>query len=183
MQKQDDKGTTYFAVLEFDRPITTLPHAKIIGSNLQIPPNSNECRLAFYGEVENSCQVKEKSALLSQFKIFKYKKRQGILDRVTNSRTVIIRGLISKNSNIDHLMGCCIDLNFSGENEATTTTVKGIIESRFGQTDKLRVNLNQDLNDAQMEKCKQKSVEVCLVHKKYIFKDDGDDKTKKLIQK
>ncbi|CAL8088227.1 unnamed protein product [Orchesella dallaii] len=179
----EEKGVnkTYFAVLEFDHPVTTLQHVKIIGSNLQIPPNSNECRLAFYGEVANACQIKDKSSFLSQIKIYKIKKRQGILDRVTNSRTVIVRGLHQKTSNIDHLLGCTIDLTFGSENE--TTVLQGTIESRFGQTDKLRVNLNHDLSDAQMEKCKQKQVEVSLVHKKYVFKEEGESHAKKLIQK
>ncbi|ODM98324.1 Selenocysteine-specific elongation factor [Orchesella cincta] len=178
----EEKGEkTFFAVLEFDHPVTTLQHVKIIGSNLQIPPNSNECRLAFYGEVERSCQIKDKSNFLAQIKIYKIKKRQGILDRVTNSRTVIVRGLHQKSSNIDHLLGCKIDLSFGPESESTV--VQGTIESRFGQTDKLRVNLNEDLSDIQMDKCKQKQVEVSLVHKKYVFKEEGVNSAKKLIQK
>jgi selenocysteine-specific elongation factor len=183
--EETGKGKTFFAVLEFDRPVTTLQHAKIIGSNLQIPPNSNECRLAFYGEVEGSLQGKERSAFLSQIKIFKYKKRQGILDRVSNSRAVIVKGFSTKQSNIDHLVGCMIDLDFAGDGGSPSSTVKGVIESRFGQTDKLRVGLNQELDEAQMDKCKQKQkqVEVSLVHKKYVFREEGKEHVKKLIQK
>lgn len=182
-QQNGKAKKTYFAVLLFDHPVTTLQHTKIIGSNLQIAPNSNECRLAFYGEVVDSAQEKDKATFFSQFKVFKLKKRQGILDRVTNSSAVIVRGLHQKNSNIEHLIGCILELNFRKEDDGTELpSVQGKIESRFGQTDKLRVNLSKDMDEKQMEKCKQKKVDINLVHRKYVFKEEGTN-VKKLIQK
>lgn len=74
---------SYYALLEFERPVICPPHSKVIGSRLDNDAFSNKCRIAFHGHlVEGFAQKDYESSILPQIRIFKVKRREGLVDRV-----------------------------------------------------------------------------------------------------
>ena len=74
-----------FALLEFEKPIVCPPQCKVIGSRLDSDAFSNTCRIAFHGTlIESITQKDYEASLLPRLKIFKCKKREGIVDRVSH---------------------------------------------------------------------------------------------------
>lgn len=76
-------ATDHYALLEFERPIICPPHSTVIGSRLDNDAFSNKCRIAFHGNlVENFAQKDYHSSILPRIRIFKVKRREGLVDRV-----------------------------------------------------------------------------------------------------
>jgi len=169
----------HFALLEFDKPVFILPHTIVVGSNLQLAEGT-ACRLAFHGPVIDSCQDKDyKKTYLPSLRLFKSKKKQGTVDRVLSSDTIIGKGFCQKQSNIDHLIG--LNVAIHGENWVENEEVKGSIQSRFGQTNKLRISLNSPLSDAQINRIKAGVCFIDLLYKDYKYHEKSD-MSRKLVQ-
>jgi hypothetical protein len=167
-----------YAVLEFDKPVFMLPNTLVIGSNLQLVEETL-CRLAFHGAVVHSTQDKDfKSQYLPQIKIFWWKTKEGMLDRVVSPDAIIVKGYCTKQSNIDHLIGLKVSVLLSPEKEACPS---GRIDSRFGQTDKIRISMNSPLSAEQVESLKKERCKIELKYKHLHFKD-GSDNSQKLVQ-
>lgn len=76
-------STQQFALLQFDKPVVSSPHSRIIGSRLDSDVFSSVCRIAFHGTLVNCITEKDYEArILPQLKIFKVKKKEGIVERV-----------------------------------------------------------------------------------------------------
>lgn len=76
-------STEHFALLEFERPIVCPVQSKIIGSRLDSDAFSNRCRIAFHGTLIESFIKKDyETSSLPQLRIFKQKRREGLVDRV-----------------------------------------------------------------------------------------------------
>ena len=72
-----------YALLEFERPVICPPHSKVIASRLDSDAFSNKCRIAFHGNlIESFAQKDYESSVLPQIRIFKTKRREGLVDRV-----------------------------------------------------------------------------------------------------
>lgn len=73
----------YYALVEFEKPILCPPKSKVIGSRLDKDTFSNKCRIAFHGNfVEIFTQRDYESSVLPRIRIFKPKRRDGLVDRV-----------------------------------------------------------------------------------------------------
>ena len=73
----------HFALLEFERPIVCPSQSTVIGSRLDADAFSNKCRITFHGRLIEQFSTKDyASTMLPQVKIFKLKRREGLIDRV-----------------------------------------------------------------------------------------------------
>jgi len=178
IDEEYNPGTTVFGVLHFDQFATAIPNSVIVGSDLQTE-TVNSCRIAFSGVLlDYNSSKKSPTEYLSAIKIYKEKYKQGFVDRILSDNAVIAKGFCKKESKIDHLIGLKVSLKIP-DNEFN---VPAFISSRFGQTNKVRIDLNSSLSPEQKEvfKTQLKSVKVELKFKKYIFEKPGSGK--KLIQ-
>lgn len=78
-----NQATSQYALLEFEKPIVCPPLSKVIGSKLDNDVFSNKCRIAFHGNLEECITRKDyESSILPRIRIFKLKRREGLVDRV-----------------------------------------------------------------------------------------------------
>jgi len=170
------RGDNVYAVLEFDKPVFMLPNSLLIGSNLQLTEETL-CRLAFHGTVIDSSHDKDyKAQYLSRIHIFWWKTKLGNIDRIVSPDAIIAKGFCTKQSNIDHLIGVKVTV-VTGEADSPV----GRIESRFGQTDKIRIAMSPPLSDEQVANLK-KTKSILELKYKHLFFKDGAEKSRKLVQ-
>lgn len=168
---EDDASRIYFALLVFDKPVFILPNTLIIASNLQQPDETVACRLAFQGQVIETSQDKDvKKTYLPTLKIFYYKKKSGIVDRVSSEDSIIVRGFCQKNSNVDHLIGMKVFVHGEKSEEIEDSLVSGRIQGRFGQTNKVRIGVDRPLTEEQIHYLKNHVCIVDITFKEYKFK-------------
>lgn len=117
--------------------------------------------------------------LLPRLKIYKLKSRQGVVDRMHDADTVIVRSLFKKETQLDL---------FSGLRVTLSTGEQGVIEGGFGQSGKVRVRCVAGLLPSTVEMLRAKKgdakkgesdtgITVMLNFKRYLF-----DESKKMIQ-
>jgi hypothetical protein len=95
------------------------------------------CRIAFHGRV---ARVVRDPAQRVQLKIHKTKTKQGVVKRVTDAYTVLVRGLCSKTTDISLFINLTVTLRLpavGGEASAAASAVQqppivGHIEGTFG---------------------------------------------------
>lgn len=72
-----------YALLEFEKPLICPAQSKVIGSRLDGDAFSNKCRIAFHGSLVERFTTKDyESSVLPKIRIFKLKRREGLVDRV-----------------------------------------------------------------------------------------------------
>ena len=175
---------TVYALLEFEKPVICTLDALLIAAKLDTDIHSNICRLAFQGNI--LCPMTDKAyanSVLPNLKIIKFKQKEGIVERIQDEYTVIVRSLFKKETNLDVFIGKKVSLS-TGE--------VGTIEGSFGSSGKIRVRLNSGLLETSKlllgsakKKGKDKSesteqtetIEVVLKFKKYMF-----EKSKLIVQ-
>ena len=175
---------TVFALLEFERPVICSRDALLIASKLDTDIHSNLCRLAFQGSI--LCSITDKSyanTVLPNLKVVKYKQKEGIVERIQDEYTVIVKSLFKKETNMDLFVNKKVTLS-TGE--------LGTIEGSFGSSGKVRIRLNNGLSESSKlllqpirKKGNEKNVDgdqcesivVTLRFKKYMF-----EKSKTIFQ-
>ena len=176
--------STVFALLEFEKPVICSLEPLLIASKLDTDIHSNLCRLAFQGSV--LCSITDKSyanTVLPNLKVIKYKQKEGIVERILDDYTVVVKSLFKKETNIDLFVNKKVTLS-SGE--------VGTIEGTFGSSGKVRIRLNSGLFESSkllLQPVKKKgnenivggeqyeSIGVTLRFKKYMF-----EKSKTIFQ-
>ena len=160
---EGDKG---FALMELEHPILCVSDSLVIISRLDMDINTPACRLAFYGRLQHiftSEKYQEES--LPALKIFKYKERDGQVERMNDDYTVIGKELFKKETIIDSFCNLKVSLS-TGE--------VGNIEGSFGQSGKFKVYVKDGLNE---------TTKALLVPKKKKGKETPDvaDQTEKVL--
>lgn len=160
-----------FALLQFERIVMTVPDSLVIASKLDADVNANNCRLVFWGHLLYG------SFDLTDLRVFKRKSKQGIVQRVISETEIIVDRMFKKESNRQLYVGLRVSLS-SGES--------GIIQSTFGSTSKMKVQiLGTGLAAETMEKlrdgCSKNDITVVLTFKKYLY-DENNLKLKKVQQ-
>jgi len=183
-----------FALVEFDHPICILANSLVIGSKLDADIHQNSCRIAFSGRVLRLLQDKDYAANdLPRLKVFKAKRKEGIVERMTDPYTIIAKGLFRKESKIDAFVNLRVLLSLAGE--------VGIIEGSFGQSGKFKIRIPEGLKEESQAALsettagkkkgkkedsasatappaeKRESIKVILEFKKYVYGDK-----KKIVQ-
>jgi selenocysteine-specific elongation factor len=173
----NNKKGKVFALVEFDRPVLATMNSLVIGSDLQ-SEDENACRLAFSGSFIDCTQDKQfTTTYLPTVKVFKEKSKEGSVDRIVSENQLIAKGFCKKESNIDHLVGLKVKVTLPDANELN---IVARIESRFGQTNKVRLSVLEAISSEDMKLLKNniKQARVLLNFKKYFY---GGGKAK-LIQ-
>jgi len=163
------------ALLEFERPVVAVPGCKVLGSKLDTDIHKNICRLAFDGKLIHSFTEKEyQSVELPKLKIYKDKKKEGIVERCVNDYEVVAKNMFKKETNIHLFEGLRVKLS-SGET--------GKIDGPFGQSGKFKISLDSPISEeakSSLVKKKNKKdegapnqpssqIQVTLNFKKYVF--------------
>eukprot|EP00161_Ancyromonas_sigmoides_P020427 TRINITY_DN5924_c0_g1_i3.p1 TRINITY_DN5924_c0_g1~~TRINITY_DN5924_c0_g1_i3.p1 ORF type:complete len:273 (+),score=16.28 TRINITY_DN5924_c0_g1_i3:372-1190(+) len=108
--------------------LLTLPHPVlhpaaplVVGTRLDAPVEGGGCRVAFYGYgVEGGVEPR----------LFTPKSRTATVDRIIDARTVLLRNLISRDTDVAPFLG----LRGSADNGD-----EGVIESTFGKSGKVKM--------------------------------------------
>ncbi len=103
----------------------------------------------------------------AKLRMFTVKQREGRVDRVSDSRTLIVRDLFHKGTNFAPFLNMRVERVLTGD--------VGRIESAFGQTGKTKVTFNQDAKKVELQPGQEDVIR--LTFKKYAF-----DKTHKMVQ-
>ncbi|KAF6027845.1 EEFSEC [Bugula neritina] len=175
----ESSNSGFYALLQFEKPITCMDEALFIGSKLDLDVNTQSCRIAFHGKlIQSFTDADYQKTKLSDLKVYKSKERKGVVERIVDDYTVIGRNLFKKETNIQSFVGMKVELS-TGE--------AGVIEGSFGQSGKFKVAfrgpLNEDtksrLSAAGKKKSKSasadevvsgsESVEILLSFKRYIY--------------
>ncbi|XP_034022541.1 selenocysteine-specific elongation factor [Thalassophryne amazonica] len=126
-----------WALLEFERPVTCPSLCLVIGSKLDTDIHANACRLAFQGHLLQGFEDKSYAETsLPQLCIYKTKRKEGQVERVTDDYTVIGRNLFKKETNLQLFIGLKVTLS-TGET--------GSIEGGFGQSGKYKIRIPDGL--------------------------------------
>eukprot|EP00112_Aurelia_sp_Birch-Aquarium-sp1_P004988 Seg1566.6 transcript_id=Seg1566.6/GoldUCD/mRNA.D3Y31 product="Selenocysteine-specific elongation factor" protein_id=Seg1566.6/GoldUCD/D3Y31 len=189
--KGDKKPITQYLLLEFEKPVTCSESSLVIGSRLDTDINLNTCRLAFHGKLVEAVKDKDyQKNFLPNLKIFKMKSKEGVVERMLDDYTLIVRSLFKKETNLQMFLNLKVKLS-TGED--------GVVEGGFGQSGKIKIRVPKGLEDQtkqqlaatqkkkgkgkQEEKAPQNEDEVTerikvkLEFKKYVF-----DSKHKIIQ-
>eukprot|EP00727_Mastigamoeba_balamuthi_P013850 m51a1_g9088 putative selenocysteine-specific elongation factor (538) ;mRNA; r:43311-45327 len=124
-----------WVLLEFEQPITCPHNALFIASHLDTDINKNTCRLAFSGNVADLFETAEGAR--SVLRVFRRKAREGVVERVTEQRGAIGRGLFKKEAAPELWTGLKVTLPEHGGMRAT-------IEGAFGKSGKFKLALSAD---------------------------------------
>ncbi|XP_057295904.1 selenocysteine-specific elongation factor-like [Hydractinia symbiolongicarpus] len=142
----DSKSSSFlqYVILEFDKPITCMKDSLLIGSRLDTDINLNTCRLAFYGRIEVPFLSKDYAKTYLPFlKIYKTKQKDGIVERMMDDYTVIVKSLFKKETNMKLFENMKVTLS-TGE--------QGVIEGTFGLSGKVKIRVSNGLSDSTKER-------------------------------
>ena len=138
----------HWCFVKFDTPILCPKGSMLIGSRLDTDVNktveSTMCRIALYGRpvaYSTAASVDEASPVeLSTLKIFKTKQREGVVDRIVNSREIICRGLFKRETDMSLFTGKKICTSIEGEEGEYLVRLERQASSRssFGTERRLR---------------------------------------------
>ena len=133
VEEESMAPTRQFALLEFEHPVTCSHNCLVIGSRLDADIHTSSCRLAFHGKLLLPISdPKYPQTVLPSLKVYKNKKKEGVVERKTDEYTVVCRGLFKKETNMEAFVGLKVTLS-TGE--------QGQIEGSFGQSGKFKVRV------------------------------------------
>ncbi|VDD77533.1 unnamed protein product [Mesocestoides corti] len=164
-------------LLEFDTPVVSPISGLVIGSRLDTDPLSPSCRLAFHGSVLRVYSSAEE--FRTTLSVYRHKSRRGEVERVTDPRSCIVRGLFKRETNWDIFTGLKVDI-CSPDN---SVSVPGIVEgsnlpenivNQFGGKSGKR---SAKANDGSQSSERGQQLQVILNFKKHVF-----DATKRFVQ-
>ena len=131
--------TKQYLLLEFERPITCPKDSLLIGSRLDTDINMNTCRLAFHGHVIVPFLSEDfQKTFYPQLRISKSKSKEGVIERMADDYSVIVRSLFKKETNLQL---------FSNMKVRLSTGEDGRIEGGFGQSGKIKVRISDGLKE------------------------------------
>ena len=70
--------------------------------------NDNVCRIAFSGSIVES--LKDQDLAAGLLKIYRFKSKRGVIDKVVDNHTIIIKDLFKKDVNIQTFIGKMIEI-------------------------------------------------------------------------
>jgi len=195
--KPESTSRQQYVLLEFETPISCAQNFLVIGSKFDTDIHSNTCRIAFHVRVvEPMIKHNYTEVVLPKLKVFKIKRKEGLVDHKVDDYTLVCRGLFKKETDMRTFVGLKVSLSLGD---------KGFIESGFGQSGKFKVRIpsglgeecRKILNQRDVKKTKNKAkafsdqnldessasteltspIKVYLEFKRYIF-----DPLKQMIQ-
>lgn len=123
--------------------------------------DKNACRIAFHGKVVDFFDRPE--AARETLRLFKPKMKEGTVDRVIDSHSIIMKGMFKKKASPTLYVGLKVYLKKEGEEDR-----EGTIDSPFGKSGKYKVVFGSDF---EIQKPKQvMGLKLTFSYKKYMFK-------------
>ncbi|GJP34601.1 hypothetical protein CLOM_g19027 [Closterium sp. NIES-68] len=153
----------HFALLVFESEIACPSDALLIASRLDSDIHSNTCRMAFHGHIVAPIDPTTMNSGSQAVRVFKLKSREGVIDRVVDSHSLIGRGLFKKETDITKFVGLRV---------TTVEGTQGTIQSPFGKSGKFKVVFQSALPKEAIA-----GAPLHLVFKRLLF-----DKTKQMLQ-
>lgn len=175
---------TSFAYIKLDHKLITYSDSIIIGINIDCDISNKLNRIAFVGKLID--YYNDESSLL---KIVKIKKKEGFILRMQSENTAIVKNLFKKDSNLNDFIGKKVKFQLNDKvNQHDLTkedldfigSIEGSIQSEFGQSGKVKVEVNKNLKSLVMKMKSQegdekegrfftfKDLKVVLEYNKYI---------------
>ena len=130
---ESSKKKSWFALLEFERPLVFPPNALVIGAKLDTDVETRQCRLAFTAQVVHPFTDNNyRQSNLQQLKVYREKSKEGFIERAQDRHNVVVRNLFKKDTNIQ---------NFEGMKVSLSTGEKAVIEGAFGHSGKVKLHI------------------------------------------
>lgn len=155
------KNLASFALIRLEKPLVCGMDGLVIGARFDNDINSNSCRLAFSGNILWFHQKNEAIPL----KIFKERKKSGVIEKILDNHTILIKNLFKKETNI---------ALFVGKNIFVKEHV-GKIQGAFGQSGKVKAVFEGDLLVNDKEEVKENEVKeeilkapAVMIYNKFI---------------
>ena len=133
-----------------------------LGSKIDIDISQKTNRLAFYGKIIDS-NIKN---VEQKLKLYKMKTKEGSILRIKDG-VAVVRGLFKKdNSSVESFIGKKVQIK-------QDKSIKGEILSTFGQSGKIKIKFEQDLENLKLKDNDNneigfKDFGIELEYKKYI---------------
>ncbi len=152
-----------FAILKFDNKILVAPETVALGSKIDFDISHKSNRIAFYGKIIDKYEENQ----VNKIKIYKNKAKQGKILRMATDNIAVVINLFKKDSNLDDFIGKPVYVLESDKK------ITGIIQSKFGQTGKVKVEFNEILKNIQLNDSTGKEIDfsqftVVMEYKKYV---------------
>ena len=181
-QHEDALHDLSFAFIKFEDKLVYTNDSILIGINIDCDISNKVNRIAFVGKMIDQYDSINSSKIL---KIIKNKKKEGLIMRMHNDYTGIIKDMFKKDSNINDFIGKkvhirLIDETLEKESEFKQEDIKslyqkeGTILGEFGQSGKIKVDFNINLRDYKLVSIKGdkevtwKDLKVMLEYSKLI---------------
>ncbi|CAI5998752.1 unnamed protein product [Closterium sp. NIES-64] len=104
-QATEAPSRTHFALLVFESEIACPSDALLIASRLDSDIHTNTCRMAFHGRILAPIDPTTMHSGSQALRVYKLKTREGVIDRVVDSHSLIGRGLFKKETDISKFVG------------------------------------------------------------------------------
>ena len=105
-------GGAQFALLEFEKAVCCPVDSLVIGSRLDADTHSNLCRIAFHGRLLLSMTSRGyPQTTLPALKVFKYKSKHGLVDRVSHPHTLTLTHTLTHTHPHTHTLACLFQLH------------------------------------------------------------------------
>jgi hypothetical protein len=152
-----------FAILKFDNKILVAPETVALGSKIDFDISHKSNRIAFYGKIIDKYEENQ----LNKIKIYKNKAKQGKIIRMASDNVAVVINLFKKDSNVEDFIGKPVFIL------ETDNKIIGTIQSKFGQTGKVKIEFNENLKILKLNDTSGKEIDfnqftVVLEFKKYV---------------
>ena len=161
-QSIQNEGEYCFAYVKLDSKILIPNNMIALGSKIDIDISQKTNRLAFYGKIIDS-NIKN---VEQKLKLYKMKTKEGSILRIKDG-VAVVRGLFKKdNSSVESFIGKKVQIK-------QDKSIKGEILSTFGQSGKIKIKFEQDLESLKLKDNDNneigfKDFGIELEYKKYI---------------
>lgn len=180
-----------WVLLQFEDIVVAPGNALIVGARLDSDLHAGLCRIAFSGSIVTWLPSQERSGdsdrrQLQHLAIYKRKSREGTIARLElpqhrnpskrgvqsekpdpSSFVAICHGMLSKHADVSRFL----DLIVQGPGGK-----RGVIQSGFGQSGKLRIRFDEALDRSDVGQ------KIVLNYKKYVFAPKSDEKGGRIWQ-
>ena len=151
-----------FVIMHLEKDVFIKDNSQYIGAKFDLSTDIKECRLAFSGNVIFKARVENEKTIesLLPIKISRLKEKKGTVEKLQDDRTLLIKNMFKKETNLTFFMNKEIFIK--------ELDIKGVINSSFGKTGKVKVALRDSIDKADFEKITANDFKVCLNYKKFI---------------
>ena len=132
-EAKENEDTKIFAILTFEKQFYAHIGFKVIGYKPDIDNDEKACRIAFFGTIQKMLDEKDNE----QVKLYKKKVKKGVVDRIVDGYSIIVKDLFDKETNLQNFMGKEVQIDKCEQ--------LGKIDSSFGKSGKVKVIFKQSI--------------------------------------